>query len=638
MSDAPDIADQICNGTFGEPRSRAHPMDVADEAPSDGDVSPASPEDLLAAIPADSTGDLGALLQPVFTALVGADPLRQDRILDLIATRFKATHRPRRPALLKMLRQAAASPAKWERSRRKGLPEIFVSNRQAREILAQALAVVAEANARRLRQAGAPGLDPGEAPIFLRGGTMVRLHHLAPQPPKLVVLDDAAVYGLLFREADWYAVVPGGQRVAAFPLSIIARDLRVFPPPFLPEVDAVVTTPTFGHSGNLLSTPGLHAEDRLWLALDGSLTVDTVPQRPTQEDVNAARALLLEDLLCDFPFAAASDRAHALAALLLPFVRRLVPGCTPLHLIESPTPGTGKGLLASLVSIVATGAPCAGRTLPDTDDEVRKAITAELSQGRPIVLLDNFSERLTLTAAPLASVLTMSLWTDRVLGRNEMVTLPNNALWVLTANNPKLALDIARRSVRIRLDAKVDRPWIRSGFAHDPIEDWASKNRPRLVNAALVLIQAWLAAGCPRGGRRLGSFEGWAAVMGGVLDVVGVPGFLEDLEEVYRHADEQGEAWRAFTSTWWEHFGPAPTYVSELLSLCETEDLLMSVRGDGNPKSQQSRLGRALRRSRDRVYSDLQVLVLDPDSHKRTPYALRRVGGASESPDGGDGV
>ena len=46
-------------------------------------------------------------------------------------------------------------------------------------------------------------------------------------------------------------------------------------------------------------------------------------------------------------------RIILLAALLLPFVRRMVHGPTPLHLIESPSPGTGKSLLAKVISKIA---------------------------------------------------------------------------------------------------------------------------------------------------------------------------------------------------------------------------------------------------------------------------------------------
>jgi len=66
---------------------------------------------------------------------------------------------------------------------------------------------------------------------------------------------------------------------------------------------------------------------------------------------------LLDSLLGDFPFADQASRANALALLLLPFVRPLIDGPTPLHLIEAAKPGTGKGLLADVVHAIATGRP-----------------------------------------------------------------------------------------------------------------------------------------------------------------------------------------------------------------------------------------------------------------------------------------
>jgi len=42
-----------------------------------------------------------------------------------------------------------------------------------------------------------------------------------------------------------------------------------------------------------------------------------------------------------------------MAALLLAFARQLIDGSTPLHFIESSTPGTGKGLLVQVLAIPA---------------------------------------------------------------------------------------------------------------------------------------------------------------------------------------------------------------------------------------------------------------------------------------------
>src|SRR5882724_5361921 len=123
-----------------------------------------------------------------------------------------------------------------------------------------------------------------------------------------------------------------------------------------------------------------------------------------------------------------------------------------------------------------------------------------------------------------------------------MMTVPNKARWMLSGNNPKLLLDIARRSIRIRIDPKVDRAWLRTSFKHDPLEEWAKSHRNELVRAALVLVQAWIAAGRPLSRARLGSFQAWAGVMAGVLGVAGVDGFLGNLDALYAHADTDDAA------------------------------------------------------------------------------------------------
>jgi hypothetical protein len=62
---------------------------------------------------------------------------------------------------------------------------------------------------------------------------------------------------------------------------------------------------------------------------------------PTAGEIAAARGLIVDDLLGEFPFTSPAERAHAVALLLLGFLRAMIDGPTPLHLIEKPAPGTG---------------------------------------------------------------------------------------------------------------------------------------------------------------------------------------------------------------------------------------------------------------------------------------------------------
>jgi len=378
----------------------------------------------------------------------------------------------------------------------------------------------------------------------------------------------------------------------------------------------------FGRDGQLIDQPGYHRSERLWYEPHERLDLSGLPEHPTADEVAAAKSLLLDELFVDFPFVDESERTHALAALLLPFVRRMIDGPTPIHLVEAPRIGSGKGLLCHLVSIVCTGIGYAGRTLPTDEDEARKMITAELALGRPIILLDNADEKRTLHCPSLASVVTSPDWTDRLLGKSRMLTLPNRALWLLTANNPRLSLEIARRCVRIRIDPKMERPWWRQGFRHDPITDWAKANRLQLVQAILTLARAWIAAGKPLHPRRLGSFERWSGVIGGILDVIGVPGFLGHLEDLYESADTDGNEWREFIVAWWEAFDDHSVTVKQLLELALDRDLLGNVIGDKSLRSQQTRLGHSLSATRDQQIGEWWVSMARDGHSKSASYRL----------------
>ncbi|MBU1752933.1 hypothetical protein KKG56_03615, partial [bacterium] len=99
--------------------------------------------------------------------------------------------------------------------------------------------------------------------------------------------------------------------------------------------------------------------------------------------------LICDNLFGDFPFDDEADLAHAVAALVLVFTRRMIDGPTPLHLIEAPAPGTGKTLLAELISLISTGRKPEAIALQPREEEVNKLLGSELARGRPIVLLDN---------------------------------------------------------------------------------------------------------------------------------------------------------------------------------------------------------------------------------------------------------
>ena len=100
-------------------------------------------------------------------------------------------------------------------------------------------------------------------------------------------------------------------------------------------------------------------------------------------------------------------------------------------------------------------------------------------------------------------------------------------------------------------------------------------HRPELVAALLTIIQAWLAAGRPAyTGKRLAGFEAWSNVVGGILQHAKMEGFLDNRDQVMRHAQQSQEEEVEFVAPWYACLkAAAPTLTGDV----KTKDLLSAV-------------------------------------------------------------
>jgi hypothetical protein len=417
--------------------------------------------------------------------------------------------------------------------------------------------------------------------------------------PTVAMLNDERLRHMLALVATWRKVNRKGELVPAPPPTGLVKGLLATPDTNLPILAGIVSTPVFGRNGTLLTEPGYHPDARLLYHAAPGFTVPPIPERPSEAEIAAARTLILDDLLGEFPFVGAAERAHAVALLLLGFVRAMIDGPTPLHLIEKPTPGTGATLMVDAIATILTGVGASVMTEGRDDEEWRKRVTAKLRQIPSLVLIDNLRHELDSSA--LAAALTAPFWEDRILGVSEMARLPIRCTWIATGNNPSFSSEMARRLVRIRLDARIDQPWRRDGFRHPDLMGWVRSNRGRLVAACLTLCQGWIAAGRPRGRRSIGSYENWAQTLGGILETAGIDGFLGNLNEALEAADGEGGAWRTFVQAWWDRFGTADVGVADLFDLAVRADPAIDI-GEGSERSQRTRFGKLLPKLRDRVF------------------------------------
>jgi len=416
--------------------------------------------------------------------------------------------------------------------------------------------------------------------------------------------------------ADWYKETKGGSVKADVPLRV-AEEMLAHPNPPLPFLERIVHAPFFAPNGRLVIAPGYDKGSRTLLLLDNGLNIPPVPDVPTAKDVQRARDLILDSLLGDFPFVDQADRANAVAAMLLLPVRLMINGSTPIHLFEAASAGSGKGLCADVIIRPFVGAHVGVISGASQDDEWRKRISAKLREGAAVILADNITT--TIDSGALASAVTAVVWTDRLLGTNETMSVPVRCHWLMTANNPTMTTEIARRTIRIRIDPKQDRPWQRTGFRHKNLIAWTEEHRADLVYATLVLIQSWIAAGKPKGTVTLGSFERWATVMGGILDNAGIAGFLDNLNEFYEAADTEGAVWRQFVAVWWAQHRDAEVGVKGLFDL--TDQVEGFDLGKGTDKALRTTFGKQLGKQRDRVIGEYRI-VFARVAHKTNMWRL----------------
>lgn len=187
--------------------------------------------------------------------------------------------------------------------------------------------------------------------------------------------------------------------------------------------------------------------------------------------------------------------------------------------------------------------------------------------------------------------------------------------WLATGNHLEYSDEIQRRVVPVNLDPEVEHPHLRSGFRHK-LPDWAVANRHRLIGAVVLLVRAWLEKDRPgpaEGVPPLGSFEAWRDVLGGVLNVAGIEGFLSNVAGTETTMSER-ELRAVFLNIAMNHFGSQPFTVADVDDLDVAETIVPDA--ERMTRAFSTRLGLWLKKS-VRVPAGGRRLVadgLDPSS------------------------
>jgi hypothetical protein len=338
----------------------------------------------------------------------------------------------------------------------------------------------------------------------------------------------------------------------------------------LPQLWSVIAAPTLRPDGTVLQQPGYDEETATWYD-PGTVKFPKVPDQPDVED--ARKALdLLRGAFRSFPFVSPADEAVFLSMVLTSLVRRSI-SHAPLGGFTAPTSSSGKTLLADLVSIIATGIRAPAITYPENDEEAQKLALSALMQGDPIILLDNVERPL--QGAWLCSILTSETYRGRVLGKNEMISVPSTSLWLSSGNNLVFAGDLRTRSLVCRIDAQSEHPEQRE-FPED-IKETLARRRPELVAAGLTVMRAFIATGQRVADfvKPWGRFEHWTQMVRAPLVWLDCADPCETVASLEKDDPERADLVRMLTA-WRKAFGAEAATAREAVKRANESPQLQS--------------------------------------------------------------
>ena len=397
----------------------------------------------------------------------------------------------------------------------------------------------------------------------------------------------------------------------------------------LPVLRGIIECPTLRRDGSLLLKNGYDKASGLYVDYQGEKV--NVLNNPTKQDALDALEILKQPLK-DFSFLAEIDRAVILAAMLTAVVNYSIP-TTPWFAIDAPIMGSGKSLLADIVSMIATGRKATVISQGNDETEDEKRLGALLMRGVPLLNLDNIERPV--SGDMICSMTTQTQVSVRQLGQSKMIDLPTNCTKLATGNNIVFKGDMTRRVLLCQLDPQCERPDARK-FDID-LNEWIPANRHRLLSAALTVMRAYIHAGKPLAGEitAYGSFDDWNNLIRASLLWLGVDDPM-DTRQRLESSDPVKSELGAVLALWNRAFSGQGKTTAEIAESCELSqhaDLkhaLMDVAGSmrGGNVVDARRLGYWLKKYQNRVEGGLRFEKSGVDSHSKVVFwIVRKVAG-----------
>jgi hypothetical protein len=416
------------------------------------------------------------------------------------------------------------------------------------------------------------------------------------------------------RAEDWVRCDPPPRHVA------ILYDAQSYR--YLPPLAGVARQPYFREpDGELVTRAGYDKTAQRFGVFDPRQFV--FPD-PTCAAAKAALALL-EDLLNEFRFVAATDKAAALAAIFTAVVRPTLPHAPAFH-VRAPVFGSGKTYLCELIGAFAGPGGNAKVSYPMTSEEATKVILSLLLTSPACVEFDDMDTDW-IPHGIVKRVLTAETITDRILGVSKVATVSTRTLFLGSGNNVGPIRDLLRRVLTIHVDPRCATPATIT-YRGSPV-DAVRQRRGVYVAAVLTIIRAWRKVGSPRAEvDSIVTYGGvWSDYCRYPLIWLGHLDPATALLEQVRH-DPDGDALGSLMTEWRAVFGSTPTTVRKAVetAIHNQPNLLDAMREfplEEHGEINRSKLGWLLKKNANRIIGGFEFQQAEADG--RTAWRVVAV-------------
>ncbi|MBF0453923.1 MAG: hypothetical protein HQL72_03775 [Magnetococcales bacterium] len=383
--------------------------------------------------------------------------------------------------------------------------------------------------------------------------------------------------------------------------------------PHLPVLNGLARQPYLRPDGSLMTSAGYDSFTGMFGVFDARSF--TIPDNPSKASALSAISLL-NDLLSEFQFAADTDKAAALVAILTAAVRPSLSHAPMFH-VKAHVVGSGKSYLCELITVFGTPQRGTPTTFPRDDEECRKLLLAELLRAPAIIEFDNLTSDL-LAHKSLCTALTSEHISGRILGVSKTATVTTRTLFLSSGNNVGPIQDMTRRCITINIDPGVEIPAARTFKRPDLVRE-VQRERGRYVSAALTIVRAWIGAGRPKSEcKSLASYGDWSELCRQPLMWLGCADPTASVFEAMAEDPDRETLGRLLTA-WHAEFGMAPTMVRDAVKRAHQLDHMMTMSkgelkevlhdiADERGEINRRRLGWWIRRHAGRIVDNLRFV------------------------------